>query len=294
MFTTEPSIDEMVATLGGCVSKEPRASQPCLRIWDVPTDLWNHITTIACDKKGCRVLQAALDDGDSCCRLAIAHTFHGKVWEAILSENANHVLQRIIELVPPTSVLFILSEIECGCGTVFAAKHRFGCRVCERVLEHFPHSLLTRFTDDIVSHTLDLCAHAYGTFVVQHLFEHGGMEQRDKMVQTLLPCMQSAASNENVVGALDSAMCYASMEMRHNIVAAMRECDGLLEKLIHKRRGYGLVMRMVYTSMLPADCMPSASMQRRKKQHLVHASTEKPLTSKVHSKWTIAVESVSG
>ena len=118
-------MDRVVATLRGCLSQEPCASQPCLTVGDVPADIWEHVTAMACDKNGCRVLQAALDDADSLCRLAIAHAFHGRVREAILSEHAHHVLQRIIELVPPTSVHFIVSEIQCGCSTVFAAKHRF-------------------------------------------------------------------------------------------------------------------------------------------------------------------------
>ena len=258
MSMEEGCMDHMVLALRGCLSKDPRASEPFLSVDKVPPKIWDNITAMACHKNGCRVLQSMLDDADSFCRVAIARAFQGKVWDAILSQHAHHVLQRIIELVPPATISFIVLEIQCGCGTVFAAKHRFGCRVCERVLEHFPPALLSRFVEDIISHTLELCVHSYGTFVLQHVFEHGCVEHCDEIAQTLLPRVAWAVKNENAVGVVDSALSYASQQMRCNIATAIRECEGLMQRMVTKRRSHGLVMRMIHSPYLTVDWLQEA------------------------------------
>jgi hypothetical protein len=60
----------------------------------------------------------------------------GHVREAIESPHANFVLQKLIETMPPSFTSFVLDEIR---GHVdWAARHRFGCRVVARLVEHNP------------------------------------------------------------------------------------------------------------------------------------------------------------
>merc|ERR1719428_1207045 len=93
---------------------------------------------LSMDQDGCRLLQSALEVGDSCVRASIASEFGGHVCDAMESPHAHHVLQRIIELMQPNSVCSTLHELQSKWSPAFVARHRFGCRVLERVIEHFP------------------------------------------------------------------------------------------------------------------------------------------------------------
>ena len=67
-----------------------------------------------------------------------AFAAQGHVQQALESPHANHVLQRAINLLAPSSVRFILDELMQCVHPVALARHPFGCRVLQRLIEHFP------------------------------------------------------------------------------------------------------------------------------------------------------------
>ena len=101
MSNTAADITTAISALRRLISSEPRASNPKLGVYELPAEVWSCVVPITMDKIGCRVLQSALDDADNSCRIAIARALRGNVCRAMHSEHANHVIQRVVELVAP-------------------------------------------------------------------------------------------------------------------------------------------------------------------------------------------------
>jgi pumilio RNA-binding family len=132
---------------------------------------------------GCRVIQKAFDVAGGEHGDALAAQLHGHVKELLESQHGNHVLQKCIEVLPPPSVQFIVAELACWPLTwAGVAKHRFGCRVIERLLEHCPEDMTTPLIDAVVTDANVLVRHPYGNYVVQHALEYGTAAHRKRLV----------------------------------------------------------------------------------------------------------------
>merc|ERR1712216_423577 len=151
---------------------------------------------------------AALQEGSRKAQLDIAAELKGHVCEMVGSPHANHVLQRLIELLPPSSVTFVLEEMAARWSPDYVAKHKYGCRVFARMLEHFPVAAgtctpLASFLDVLLENAEAHCFHAMATFMMQHLLEHGSEKHKAVIVAALLGSLERAALDSHASGVLD-------------------------------------------------------------------------------------------
>ena len=86
------------------------------------------------DAHGCRLVQRALALADDAGRVEIAQELRGHICEVLESPHGNYVLQRIIELMRPSVVSFVLGELTACMTPQELAKHRYGCRILERII----------------------------------------------------------------------------------------------------------------------------------------------------------------
>ncbi|CAK0893103.1 unnamed protein product [Prorocentrum cordatum] len=126
-------------------------------------------------RQGCRRVQQALDDArgpEACGRLAAE--LRGHVWDALRCPHANFVLQKCITTASPDACQFIVDELlQRGHGALAqAARHRYGCRIVERLLERCRPEQVEQIVDCILDDAVTLCMHPYGNYVAQHLLEH--------------------------------------------------------------------------------------------------------------------------
>lgn len=197
------------------------------------------------------MLQFALEIADSVEQKELIDEFRGHVREALDSPHANHVLQRAIELVPPHAVQFILDELAGSWDMSSIVQHRFGCRLMERILEHFTacpsaRSALDFFLangafGDLSAH----CHHMFGTHVMQHLMEYGSYEQQLMVCAGLRADLQKAASNEFAVGVLDKALTYLPVADQQVLAREILQRDGLLVRMAMCWRGQPAAERVV-------------------------------------------------
>jgi len=155
---------------------EKRTEEDCSLEHESPTAMLGRVWKLAKDPKGCRSVQQAFEDADcDDTRAALASEFRTHVWEALKSPNANHVLQKCISTIRPLDLQFIVDELmQAGAGAVCkAARHRYGCRVLQRLLEHCPPEQKNRLVEELLTEAVTLCTHIFGNYVMQHLLEHG-------------------------------------------------------------------------------------------------------------------------
>lgn len=149
--------------------------------WVIPNAL-----ELALSVGGCRVIQTLLSTvgGDAWAKLV--EKFRGHSLKFVDSPHGNHVLQKCIEVMPPTAVRFISEDLMHWPGGWLAlAKHRFGCRVVERLLEHCPEEMTGSLLQSVTRDACALCRHPYGNYVVQHVLEYGSAAQKSAVVSAL-------------------------------------------------------------------------------------------------------------
>merc|ERR1712087_55251 len=143
------------------------------------------IVDMSLDNQGCRLVQRTLELVDAQRQASLMQEMRGHIGLALESPHANHVIQRAIEVMFPSELRFVLTELQQWGTPAALSRHRYGCRVLERILEHFPMDWLEEFIQAILAETMELSRHMYGNFVMQHLLEHGEHRHRSSIVQVL-------------------------------------------------------------------------------------------------------------
>lgn len=148
------------------------------------------------DKALSRAAQLALGDAHGAEAIALASGMHGHVRAAMRSMYANYVIQKIVEVLPPYSTRFIAQEL-LGTGRE-VARHRFGCRVLCRLLEHgsLTDPSLAALIEEVLYDARALSTHAFGNYVLRHSLEFGVPEYRRWVVQSLLADLVLISGNQ--------------------------------------------------------------------------------------------------
>merc|ERR1740138_1073415 len=112
------------------------------------------------------------------------------------SPHANYVLQKVVEALPAALSGFVALELS-GAGAE-AARHKFGCRVVCRLLEHTALGAETsKLLEEILADAGRLSRHTFGHHVVQSILEHGQPRQRSLVASTLRGDLLRCARNRN-------------------------------------------------------------------------------------------------
>jgi len=180
-------------------------------IFGIHGSIWN----LSKDRSGCRIVQDALKAATRTVQEALVHELHGHVRDAVDSPHANFVIQLIVEIMPVASSVFIAEELAGIAAQV--SRHRYGCRVIIRLLEHSATEGSTiALVDELLSESQDLVRHSMGRFVLQAVLEHGLPEQRHSIATALHGIedygMLWNAMNRNASCVFETALVYCSEE----------------------------------------------------------------------------------
>jgi len=131
---------------------------------------------------GTRLIQLALETLDRSVAVQLASDLQGHVVRAMTSSHANYVIQKIIQVLRPSEVPFVVEEIRhAGMGL---ARHAFGCRVFSRLLEHGDLSTAA-LMDEVLANARELIKHNHGKYVIEVALEHGLPDQRMRILSEL-------------------------------------------------------------------------------------------------------------
>ena len=98
-----------------------------------PKTAWERSTQ---SKEESLLLQLEMDILTNSERKMLKADLHTHVWDCIQCPHANHVLQKFIKILPPSEVQFVIDEIvQPTNGPLWAAEHKYGCRIILRLLE---------------------------------------------------------------------------------------------------------------------------------------------------------------
>jgi len=142
--------------------------------------LRGHVQEFSLDPAACRVVQKALSVADRSEAALLVTELHGFVRMAVSSPSGNHVIQKVVEVMPMNSVEFISAEL--ADVALDVARHQYGCRVFCRLMEHHSSQDNAGYTgrlfDTVLGDTSALCLHCYGHHVIETALEHGTGNQK--------------------------------------------------------------------------------------------------------------------
>lgn len=142
-------------------------------------------------KTGSRFLQLTMTAPETCNerRYEILGGLRGDLVAASKDPHANHLVQVCITTVPVNRLDEVLFEIAASCRPSRFARHAYGCRVVQRLLENADpgRPATAAFTEMLAEEAIPLCMHYYGNYVVQALVENSTRRQCGQLVAELAP-----------------------------------------------------------------------------------------------------------
>jgi len=146
---------------------------------------------------------------------------HGHVRSAMRSMFANYVVQKIVEVMPWSSASFIPQELLGASCEV--ARHRFGCRIICRLLEHGPlgDPSLAALIEELLVDAEALSCHAFGNYVVRHCLEFGLPEHRRWVALALCNDSLAIASHQFGSRVVEAALQFCGADEQHMLASEL-------------------------------------------------------------------------
>jgi len=178
------------------------------------------IWRLACEPQGCRVVQLALQVASRADAAALTDELHGHVREAVGSPHANYVLQKVVEALPTAVAGFVAKEL-LGAGAA-TSRHRYGCRIICRLIEHCAGDARTAtLMDEVLAESNELSRHSYGHHVVQSVLEHGHAGHRHRVAAAMRGDLLRGARNRNASYVIEKALTHCSEEDRQAMASEL-------------------------------------------------------------------------
>jgi len=189
-----------------------------LAAWILP-----HAPLLATAKQGsCRVIQKVLDVLPMPTRALLVACL-SEITTELCSSWGNFVLQKSIEVSPRPAfepIIRELEDVEAGAGGRVVAKHRYGSRVLERLIEHGSEEQMVGLLNQCIDHTEELSMDPYGNFVVQRILERFD-DRREEILLKLLPNLSMLACHRSASHVVHQAMDYLSEKGQEEIAIAL-------------------------------------------------------------------------
>ncbi|KAE9550255.1 hypothetical protein FO519_006533 [Halicephalobus sp. NKZ332] len=173
-----------------------------------------NVMSLALQMYGCRVIQKALETITQEQQMEILGEMKGQVLKCVKDQNGNHVVQKVIEKVDPEKLQFIIDSFTNGPGDDVAslAKHPYGCRVIQRVLEHCTPMQKNIVLEQLHENVKSLIMDQYGNYVIQHVIEHGGDEDRDRIVAGIKGDVLTHAQHKFASNVIEKCLTHGNLE----------------------------------------------------------------------------------
>jgi len=222
--------------------------------------LRGQVWKLAREEAGCRLIQQALEEATTDeQRNTLAAELQTHVVAALRSPNANHVIQKCISTMRPMQSQFIIDEISGSACTV--ARHRYGCRVLQRLFEHCPSAQLRGLLDELLEEAVALSTHVYGSYVMKHFLEHGNEKDANALTWILAENVIIMREHDYGFPVLGEALRQAGQAAKMALASALLLHPDMLTNMAHSRHGNLTVKLLLQVSegTLPTERQTAVS-----------------------------------
>mmetsp|Transcript_50665 Transcript_50665/g.94608 ORF Transcript_50665/g.94608 Transcript_50665/m.94608 type:complete len:339 (-) Transcript_50665:427-1443(-) len=214
---------------------------------------FRRVWSLSRDSRGCREVQKAMEEAsDQDERVAMASELRGHVWEALRCPFANYVLQKCIQVLSRENLYFIFDELKQKGPEMIqqAARHKYGCRILQRLLESGPADEVNNLIDCLLTDAISICAHPFGNYVIQNLLDQSTREQRRRLLYSLIEnvaLVGNDSDNVYVSAVIVKIMSIAQRDEKVQLSRALVRVPGLLRKMGSTRHGHQAAKKVLKT-----------------------------------------------
>lgn len=195
---------------------------------------------------GTKVIQMAMKVGCAEDQERLLQCMRGRVRQLLDSHHGNFVLQQSVHSMPPHAVKSILDELSHYPGGWAAlAKHRFGCRVAERVLEHCSDELTRPLVDAVCADIDATSRNPFANYVVQHILEQQPQHRRQVVLALKwvgIPILSHHRVASNIV---EKVLDHGGVDEHRLLAEAILEERGAVVAMADNRYGSFTIRRLV-------------------------------------------------
>lgn len=144
----------------------------------------------------------------------------------------------------------VLEVLSWGSSGIEAlAKHKFGCRVFERLLEHCEEEHKEQLAAPLLESIVDLSKEPFANYCIQHILEHSNAEQRAKVMSSVTAQAASLATDYYAGAVVAKALHHGSTRQRLELVETLlAQGAWLLERMAVHRFSNEAVIEMLELS----------------------------------------------
>lgn len=232
---------ELAATVIDQLESSNKIKREAIITWMRPAAL-----ELALSASGTHVIQKALEVMGGQSGIKLSQCFHGHVKQLLDSPHGNHVLQKMVVVMPPHAFHFILNELSLySGGWAGVVKHRFGCRVAERLLEHGNTESIVPIVTAVLEDIELFSKHPYANYVVQHILEYVPAHRTQvarALIQVGVPMLAKHKVGSNIV---ERAFEHGGAESQRAFAEAILSTPNAIVEIGTSRYGSFTVRRML-------------------------------------------------
>ncbi|CAE7415670.1 PUM1 [Symbiodinium natans] len=215
-----------------------------------PTAVRLEVLRKANESAGCRELQKLLQFGTWEEQEEILSQLVGNVADVAQSPHGNFVLQHAIRVLSSERLVFVSQELRSWRSPKEIAKHKYACRVLERMIEFFPLEHTFYFMKEIVRHTVELSSHAIGNYSVQHCMEYGNVSCRREIATVVLNHIHEFAVDPYGCGVLNKALIHAPQWEQLLMASALAGDDRVFRQMAAMQKGFAATQSLFQVAQL--------------------------------------------
>lgn len=238
----QEDLNNLFPHAGVAATQEISASKLMPTTW-----LTGKVWRLSQDAEGCRQVQQSLDlasTEDE--RSAIAQEFRGHILKAVRCPYANFVLQKCIATLPPQHTAFMFDELvsKGTRGVSEVAKHKYGCRIVQKLLDYGTADQVSMLIDYLLPDTLALSKSPFGNFVMQQVSRCCSLKQRRRLLHSIMENVYSLVQDQYAFGVVVKTISCAlrshedGLELdKMKLAKDLLRVPGLLQHLRGSRQG---------------------------------------------------------
>jgi len=195
----------------------------------------------------CRVVQKALEHVLVEQQAELVKELEPEILKVVKDQNGNHVVQKIIELVPRQYIDFVMDSFR-GQVSQLAA-HMYACRVIQRMLEYGTDQDKETILAELHNSTQTLITDQYGNYVVQHIIEHGKSEDRSRIIQLVIAQLVTLSKHKFASNVVEKCIQYGSAEerkgIREQIISQSADGTSSLQLMMKDQYGNYVIQKLL-------------------------------------------------
>ncbi|KAL6866880.1 armadillo-type protein [Trichoderma novae-zelandiae] len=170
-----------------------------------------------------------------------------EILRVIKDQNGNHVVQKIIELVPRQYIDFIMNAVR-GQVTPLAS-HAYGCRVIQRLLEYGTEADKAEIMGELHASAQILITDQYGNYVAQHVIQNGEPEDRERIIRLVMGQLLTLSKHKFASNVVEKCIEYGTpaqrTTIREQLTTAGPDGNNPLQQMMRDQFGNYVIQKLL-------------------------------------------------